>query len=106
MAAAQTPKDASKKEQEWASSYRAMCRTQAGSLPQAGGSGRGRLSKPKPSMKSSFIDVEGSQELEDLAAVEDLDDENDNDNAEEGEGVQEDQEVWDGEDGDGDMDVA
>lgn len=55
------PKDASKKEQEWTSAYRSLCRTQGGNLPQAGGSGKGRLGKTKLSTRSSFIDSEGSR---------------------------------------------
>ncbi|EXJ93626.1 hypothetical protein A1O1_02018 [Capronia coronata CBS 617.96] len=53
--AAYLPKDASKKELEWASAYRALCRTMHGSLPIAGGSGKGRLSKSKLSTRPSFI---------------------------------------------------
>jgi general transcription factor 3C polypeptide 5 (transcription factor C subunit 1) len=58
------PKDAGKKELEWASAYRSICRTVAGAVPQSGGSGKGRLSKTKPTMRSSFIGAEESPLVE------------------------------------------
>lgn len=57
--------NAGKKELEWASAYRSLCRTQAGSLPTAGGSGKGRLSKSKPFTRPSFLETGESQMSED-----------------------------------------
>ncbi|KIX08946.1 uncharacterized protein Z518_00024 [Rhinocladiella mackenziei CBS 650.93] len=65
-AAGYMPKDAGKKELEWASAYRSLCRTMTGTLPQAGGSGKGRLSKTKQRTRPSFIDNEDSLNLEEL----------------------------------------
>lgn len=65
---AHLPKDASKKEQEWASAYRSLCRTAGGNVPMAGGSGKGRLSKPKVSARASFVEdghVDPTDGLED-----------------------------------------
>lgn len=53
---AHLPRNATKKEQEWASAYRSLCRTVGGNAPTAGGSGKGRLSKPKPSANASFME--------------------------------------------------
>lgn len=64
------PKDATKKELEWASAYRALCRTLQGFLPSAGGSGKGRLSKSKPSARPSFIDVAESLDTDGLDTAE------------------------------------
>ncbi|EXJ91621.1 hypothetical protein A1O3_00171 [Capronia epimyces CBS 606.96] len=64
------PNDASKKELEWASAFRALCRTLQGSLPAAGGSGKGRLSKTKPSTRPSFIDAEEPRDTDELDAAE------------------------------------
>jgi general transcription factor 3C polypeptide 5 (transcription factor C subunit 1) len=53
------PKDAGKRELEWASAYRSMCRAPPGSLPI----GAYRLSKSKPETRASYVDV-GSQSVE------------------------------------------
>jgi len=49
------PKTSTKKELEWASAYRSLCRTKEGALPITGGGGKGRLTKSKPSTRSSFL---------------------------------------------------
>lgn len=76
---------AGKKGLEWASAYRSFCRTIGGHLPTTGGSGKGRLSKPKPLVRSSFIEngqVDPMTELENGDRSELSDDEGDNDNIE------------------------
>ncbi|KAL2424492.1 hypothetical protein ABEF95_011073 [Exophiala dermatitidis] len=64
------PKKASKKELEWASAYRALCRTLQGSLPTASGGGKGRLSKSKPSARPSFIERSETRDTGDIDTAE------------------------------------
>lgn len=82
---AHPPKVATKRELEWASAYRSLCRTMGGSVPISGGSGKGRLSKPKPSVRASFMEngqVGTANELENGDQYESSDDEGDDDNIE------------------------
>ncbi|KAK5056618.1 hypothetical protein LTR84_012150 [Exophiala bonariae] len=82
---AHLPKNTTKQEQEWASSYRSLCRTVGGNVPTAGGSGKGRLSKPKPLANASFVD---QGDVDNVDGMEDGDeeglygDEGDDDNME------------------------
>jgi len=79
------PKLTGKKGLEWGSAYRSFCRTVGGHLPTFGGSGKGRLSKPKPSVRSSFMEnglIDPATELENGDRSEFSEDEGDNDNVE------------------------
>lgn len=84
------PKGAGKKELEWASAYRALCRTREGTIPLSGASGKGRLSKSKPVTRPSFVDpnleshangLQGDQPIEEDPASYGEPDEADDDEA-------------------------
>ncbi|RVX66254.1 hypothetical protein B0A52_10181 [Exophiala mesophila] len=78
------PKQASRKELEWASAYRSLCRTVSGSVPVSGGSGKGRLSKTSSVAGMTPIDpnLEDMQSPKDYEVIgEEYGDVEDEDNA-------------------------